>query len=145
MERDGDMKNRIVHRASDSAGVERLGPYAIAALLSDAEESAGTVYRVRIEANEHTATSYHKIAEEFYFVLNGTGTAILDGKSYTLKPGDFLRLPPGTKHAFVTEADGLEMLDIHVPGCRPAKDTYFVEPSDSAGRTAQKPKNPQPG
>ena len=121
------MKNRIVHRRSDSARVERLGPYAIEALLTEAEEGAATVYRVRVEANERTDTSYHKVAEEFYFVLNGSGTAILDGEPYALESGDFLRLPPGTRHSFVTEGEALEMLDIHVPGCRPKRDTYFVE------------------
>ena len=128
------MRNRIVHRPSDSTRVERLGPYAIESLLTEAEEAAATVYRVRVEANERTGTSYHKVAEEFYFVLSGGGTAILDGEPYTLKPGDFLRLPPGTRHSFVTEGEALEMLDIHVPGCRPTKDTYFVEPWDSSGR-----------
>ncbi|MCH2129661.1 MAG: cupin domain-containing protein [Pirellulaceae bacterium] len=118
----------IVHRSSGNASaVEQFGPYKIEALLSETEEVSGTVYRVFVDANQTTRTSYHQIAEEFYFVLSGVGTAILDGSQYPIKPGDFLRLPPGTRHAFVTLDEPLEMLDIHVPGSRPGRDAYFVE------------------
>ena len=122
-----DLTNKLIHRSSGlSNSRQELGPYKIEALLTEAEEAAGTAYRVRIEANQHTDASFHLVAEEFYFVLSGTATAILDGTSVAIKPGDFLRLPPGTKHAFVTLDEPLEMLDIHIPGCRPGRDTYFA-------------------
>ena len=122
-----DMRQQLIHRTSGSStNVQQFGPYQIEALLTEQEEAAATVYRVRVEANQHTSTSYHNIAEEFYFVLSGSATAILDGSPQPLKPGDFLRLPPGTRHAFVTQDAPLEMLDMHVPGCRPGRDTYFV-------------------
>jgi mannose-6-phosphate isomerase-like protein (cupin superfamily) len=118
----------IVHRSSgDQERTEALGPYRIEALLTEAEEGAGTVYRVRIEPHQKTTISYHRIAEEYYFVLSGAGTAILNGEPRPLAAGDFLRLPPGTRHGFVTGDAPLEMLDIHTPGCRPRRDTYFVE------------------
>ena len=123
-----DMKKQLIHRSSGlPTNFQEFGPYKIEPLLTETEEAAATVYRVRVEANERTATSFHEVAEEFYFVLSGTATAILDGSSQALKPGDFLRLPPGTRHAFITQNAPLEMLDIHVPGCRPGRDTYFVE------------------
>jgi mannose-6-phosphate isomerase-like protein (cupin superfamily) len=121
------MTMEIVHSHSgDPARTECLGPYQIEALLTEAEEAAGTVYRVRIEPHQRTTISYHRIAEEYYFVLSGAGTAILNGEARPLAAGDFLRLPPGTTHAFVTGETALEMLDIHTPGCRPRRDTYFV-------------------
>jgi mannose-6-phosphate isomerase-like protein (cupin superfamily) len=107
--------------------VQRLGVYAIEALIDAAEERAGTVWRVRIEPNQRTRISYHQIAEEYYFILSGSGTALIDGRPQPLRPGDFLRLPPGTRHGFLTAAEPLEMLDIHTPGCWPERDTYFVE------------------
>ncbi len=126
------MKQQLIHRASGvSANVQQFGPYQIEPLVTEQEEAAATVYRVRVEANQATSTSYHSMAEEFYFVLAGTATAILDGSPQFLKAGDFLRLPPGTRHAFVTQDDPLEMLDMHVPGCRPGKDTHFVEETNS--------------
>jgi mannose-6-phosphate isomerase-like protein (cupin superfamily) len=118
----------VIHRQSGlDAHTERLGPYRIEALLSEAEEGAGTVYRVRIEPHQRTSVSYHRVAEEYYFVLAGGGVAILDGRAYPLAAGDFLRLPPGTTHGFVTADEGLDLLEIHTPGCRPDRDVYFVD------------------
>jgi len=118
----------LIHRPSGDPGqAQQLGPYQIEALLAPAEEGAGTVYRVRIAPGQCTSVSYHRVAEEYYFVLAGRGTALLDGKPYPLRAGDFLRLPPGTTHGFATEDEPLEMLDIHTPGCRPDRDTYFVD------------------
>ncbi|HSJ03943.1 MAG TPA: cupin domain-containing protein [Verrucomicrobium sp.] len=111
---------------SPAAPAQKLGPYEIQALIPREAEGAGTAYRVRIEPHQTTSVSYHKIAEEFYYVLSGRGTAILNGQIYPLETGDFLRLPPGTTHGFVTEAEELVMLDIHTPGSRPDHDVYFV-------------------
>lgn len=119
---------QLIHRASGDPGrQQQLGPYRIETLLDEHEEAAGTVYRVRIAPRQRTATSYHRIAEEYYFVLAGSGTAYLDGEPHPLRAGDFLRLPPGTRHAFETGEEPLEMLDIHTPGSRPDRDVYFVE------------------
>lgn len=111
---------------SPAAPAEKLGPYEIQALIPREAEGAGTAYRVRIEPNQTTSVSYHKIAEEFYYVLSGSGTAILNGQAHPLETGDFLRLPPGTTHGFVTGGEALVMLDIHTPGSRPDRDVYFV-------------------
>lgn len=125
---------RLLHRASgDPARVRRLGPYAIETLIDPAEEGAATCYRVTIAPNERTRVSYHRIAEEFYFVLSGRGTAVLDGREQTLAPGDLLRLPPGTTHGFVTAAEPLELLNIHAPGCRPDHDVYFADGAPPPG------------
>ncbi len=117
----------LIHRPSNNpAQVVRLGPYAIQPLLSREETAAASAYRVRIEAHQTTAVSFHKQAEEFYFVLAGSGSAVLNGKTHALQAGDFLRLPPGATHGFTAGPDGLEMLDFHTPGCFPDHDTYFV-------------------
>ena len=117
----------ILHvRAVDGGERRRLGPYEIESLIPLEPEGAGTVYRVRIEPHQQTAVSYHKVAEEYYYVLEGAGMAILDGVECPLAVGDFLRLPPGTTHGFVTSALPLVMLDIHSPGSRPDRDVYFA-------------------
>ena len=116
----------IIHRRGEAGRGERLGPYHIEALIREGEEGAATAYRVRIEPHARTSVSYHRVAEEFYYVLSGRGVAVLDGKDYPLAPGDFLRLPPGTTHGFVTGDEALEMLDVHAPGCRPDRDVYFI-------------------
>lgn len=119
----------ILHRRAVDAkpgDVQRLGPYEIESLIPLKDEVAGTAYRVRIEAQSRTSVSYHKLAEEYYYVLSGNGTAVLDGIEYELSAGDFLRLPPGTTHGFITRDEALVMLDIHTPGSRPDRDVYFV-------------------
>lgn len=122
-------RTSLIHRRSGAPDrVQQLGPYAIESLIDPGEEGAGTVYRVRIAPHSTTSISFHRIAEEYYFVLAGSGTALLDGREHPLKAGDFLRLPPGTRHGFVTGGDELVMLDIHTPGCRPDRDTFFVGP-----------------
>ncbi len=117
----------IVHRQSgDPNRIQQLGPYRLETLLDPEEEGTGIVHRVYVASRERTSVSYHKIAEEFYFVMSGSGTAILDGREYRLATGDFLRLPPGTTHGFVTGDEPLDMLNIQTPGCRPDRDVYFV-------------------
>src|SRR5208283_1135249 len=113
----------LIHRASgDLSRSQKLGPYIIETLVDEPEEGAATVYRVRIEPLQRTNVSYHRLAEEFYYVLSGCGTALLDGKEHRLNSGDFLRLPPGTTHGFITADQTLEMLNIHTPGSRPNRD-----------------------
>ncbi len=113
-----------------------MGPYVIEGFLERAEQVTQTVWRVRIEPHQVTAISYHKAAEETYFVLSGRGVAVLDGRRYELEKGDFLRLPAGTRHGFITGEEGLEMLDVHAPGCWPDHDTFCegaVPPGFSGG------------
>ena len=135
----------LIHRKSgDPARQQHLGPYVIEDLLTEAEEGAGTVYRVRIEPGCRTSVSYHRRAEEYYYVLSGSGKAFLGGREYELAAGDFLRLPPGTTHAFLTADEPLEMLNVHTPGCRPDRDVYFVD-EVPRGFTAPPPGQPSSG
>gem|GEM_PF-381980 len=102
-----------------STNIQQLGPYGIETLIELSEEGKTTAYRVHIQPNSKTSTSYHQVAEELYYVLSGSGIAFLNGKPFELKPGIFMRLPPGTWHAFEAFAEGLDMLDVHSPGAGP--------------------------
>ena len=118
----------ILHRSlyAPTATPLQLGPYGITSLIDPGETGAFTAYHVSIAPHQTTSISYHKISEEIYYVLSGSGTAILNGAPVNLRPGDFLRLPPGTTHGFITHAETLTMLDLHSPGSRPDHDVYFV-------------------
>ena len=117
---------QLLHLTEEQGGEKsQLGPYFIESLIPRAEESALTAYRVRIAPHSTTSVSYHKVAEELYYVLSGEGVALLNGEPHPLRIGDFLRLPPGTRHGFVTQAEELVMLDIHSPGSRPDRDVFF--------------------
>lgn len=113
--------------SGESKNIHQLGPYGIESLITVGAESSMTAYRVRVEAGRMTSTSFHKVAEELYYVLSGSGKAYLNHAPYDLKAGVFLRLPPGTWHAFEAGPDGLDMLDIHAPGCRPDRDVFFPD------------------
>ena len=119
---------RLIHtHADDASGTkQQLGPYEIESLIPPEDEAACTAYRVRIGPHQTTAVSYHKVAEELYCVLSGRGTAVLNGEPHELRAGDFLRLPPGTTHGFITQDEPLVMLDVHAPGSRPDHDVFFV-------------------
>ncbi|MDB6074497.1 MAG: hypothetical protein JWO89_2137 [Verrucomicrobiaceae bacterium] len=122
------MPLRLIHVPADAplSAPQKLGPYEIESLIPLEDEGMGTAYRVRIEPHSTTSVSYHKLAEELYYVLSGSGEAVLNDKRHELKTGDFLRLPPGTTHSFITGEEPLVMLDVHSPGSRPDRDVYFV-------------------
>ena len=119
---------RILHVSEDAplSAPEQLGPYRIESLVPTEDEAALTAYRVRIEPHSETSISYHRVAEEVYYVLSGRAVAVLDGEPREVRAGDFLRLPPGTTHGFRSGAEALVMLDLHTPGSRPDRDVYFV-------------------
>ena len=107
-------------------GALALGPYQLRPLILREEQGATTAWRVQIEPGAVTPASYHARSEELYLVTAGGGKVWLNGEEFQLKIGTFLRLPPGTTHAFAAGPDGLEMLDIHTPGCWPDHDTFFM-------------------
>jgi mannose-6-phosphate isomerase-like protein (cupin superfamily) len=56
-----------------------------------------------------------------------------------LRAGDFLRLPPGTTHGFVTTEEELVMLDVHAPGSRTDRDVYFLDSGPEGFGVSQAP------
>lgn len=115
----------IVRMPGETPADRTLGPYHLEPLIRREEEGGLTAWHVRLDPGAVTPTSFHKVAEEAYFVLSGIGTAWLDGEPHPLEPGVFLRLPPGTRHSFTAGDGGLTLLDLHVPGCWPDRDTHF--------------------
>jgi mannose-6-phosphate isomerase-like protein (cupin superfamily) len=118
---------RIIHVSAEQAAQTRqaLGPYELETLVDRASHGSLTAYRVRIAPHAATATSFHRVSEEAYYVLSGEGTALINGAPMPLKAGDFLRLPPMTRHAFINGHSALVMLDVHTPGSYPDLDVEF--------------------
>lgn len=57
----------------------------------------------------------HKKNEEIYAVLDGKGSAVIDGKTVELKAGDWLRIAPPAKRQFFAAADeGIRYICIQV-------------------------------
>jgi mannose-6-phosphate isomerase-like protein (cupin superfamily) len=86
---------------------------------------AAWVHAVDIDgAKEH----YHKRAVELYYVLDGSGTVVLDGVEHAVRKGSLLHIPPGVVHG----ARGrMRILVIGIPDVRD-DDLYYPESASSA-------------
>ena len=56
-----------------------------------------------------TERHYHKLSEEFYFILEGAGTMEIDGETREVTSGDAILIPPGAWHT-ITAAEELRFL-----------------------------------
>lgn len=45
-----------------------------------------------------TDAHYHPLSEEIYFILEGEATMYLGERSFTIRPGDAIAIPPGVVH-----------------------------------------------
>ena len=71
----------------------------------------------------HTQRHYHKLSEEFYFILEGAGEMEIDGEMRSVGPGDAILIPPGAWHE-ITAAAGMRFLCCCAPPYS-HEDTYF--------------------
>jgi mannose-6-phosphate isomerase-like protein (cupin superfamily) len=51
-----------------------------------------------IPVGQPTQRHYHKLSEEFYFILEGTGTMEINGEERQVQPGDAILISPGAWH-----------------------------------------------
>ena len=58
----------------------------------------------------------HRGADQWLFVVRGTGTARINGKRYALRPGTLLLIEHGDVHEIAATGRGrLETLNVYVP------------------------------
>ena len=77
----------------------------------------------RVPAGSATERHYHKLAEEFYFILEGSGSMKIDGEEAEVGTGDCVLVPPGAWHTIAAKAD-LRFLCCCAPPYA-HEDTYF--------------------
>ena len=70
-----------------------------------------------------TQRHYHKLSEEFYFILEGHGTMEIDGEERPVSPGDAILIPPGAWHQ-ITASQTLRFLCCCAPPYS-HEDTFF--------------------
>ncbi len=58
-----------------------------------------------LPTGQATDRHYHKLSEEIYFLLAGTGTMEIDGEERQVHPGDAILIPPGTYHQITATQD----------------------------------------
>ena len=78
----------------------------------------------QVPAGTSTQRHYHRIAEEFYFILAGTGAMEIDGATRTVGPGDAILIPPGAWHT-IAARETLRFLCCCAPPYA-HDDTYFA-------------------
>ena len=52
----------------------------------------------RVPASGETQQHYHKLSEEFYYILEGSGEIEIDGAKAQVGPGDAILIPAGAWH-----------------------------------------------
>ena len=78
----------------------------------------------RVPAGTATQRHYHRLAEEFYFILEGAGEMEIDGETRDVKPGDAILIPAGAWHT-ITARETLRFLCCCAPPYA-HEDTYFA-------------------
>jgi mannose-6-phosphate isomerase-like protein (cupin superfamily) len=77
----------------------------------------------QVPAGGATERHYHKLSEEFYFILEGKGIMEVNGETRTVGVGDCVLIPPGAWHTIRAE-DDLRFLCCCAPPYA-HEDTYF--------------------
>ena len=77
----------------------------------------------RVPAGAATQRHYHRLAEEFYFILEGRGEMEIDGATRAVGIGDGILIPPGAWHT-IAAVEPLRFLCCCAPPYS-HEDTYF--------------------
>lgn len=91
--------------------------------LSNAPVANQSLAEATVPTGTATERHYHKLSEEFYFILEGKGLMEVDGTEREVGPGDAILIPPGAWHQ-ITASEEMRFLCC----CAPAyahEDTYF--------------------
>lgn len=71
--------------------------------LSNAPVEQQSLAEACLPAGAATDRHYHKLSEEFYFVLEGEGEMEIDGERARVGPGDAVLIPAGAWHRIRAE------------------------------------------
>ena len=71
-----------------------------------------TVKIITVNPNSQLSYQYHKQRTEFWRIISGSATVILDDKEIPVSAGDDVRIPQGTKHRILTADDSCVFLEI---------------------------------
>jgi mannose-6-phosphate isomerase-like protein (cupin superfamily) len=77
----------------------------------------------QVPAKGATQRHFHKLSEEFYFILEGSGRMEIDGEWREVGPGDAILIPAGAWHT-ITALEPLRFLCCCAPPYA-HEDTYF--------------------
>ncbi len=78
-------------------------------LIEAKEGAAAEVHHVEID---HAKLHYHKQTDEFYYIIDGQGTMIVDDEEFELHKGIVVYIPRGSKHKAIGK---MTILTICIP------------------------------
>lgn len=99
--------------------------------VAKGDQKAGFTLKQMVKTPEYTAGAIsvkdeikmhvHRDGNHVIYIVSGGGTATLDGKPVTLKPGMILHIPKGSTHNIKAEGGELTIMDFAHPPFDPAK------------------------
>lgn len=92
--------------------------------LSNAPVSRQSLAEASIPAGGATERHYHRLSEEFYYLLEGRGVMEIDGGEREVGPGDAILIPAGAWHT-IRALEPLRFLCCCAPPYA-HEDTYFA-------------------
>lgn len=83
---------------------------------------------IEIPPGKSSLKHFHPVAEESYYILSGTAWITLDDKTYTLKPGQSIAIPPQSTHQIGNNGEEqLTFLAICAPGWTPDNSVFLED------------------
>jgi mannose-6-phosphate isomerase-like protein (cupin superfamily) len=73
---------------------------------SNAPVANQSLAEATIATGEATVRHHHRIAEEIYYLIEGTGEMEIDGEVTAVGAGDAILIPPGAWHRIRATGDG---------------------------------------
>ena len=92
--------------------------------LTNAPVKNQSLAEANIPVGRPTERHFHKLSEEFYFILEGTGVMEIDGENQIVRTGDGIHIPAGAWHQ-ITATENLRLLCCCAPPYS-HDDTYFA-------------------
>jgi mannose-6-phosphate isomerase-like protein (cupin superfamily) len=92
-----------------------------------------------IEAGEDVGEEVHPDTDQFFRVDEGSGEAMIDGKTYALKDGDAIVIPAGSKHNITAGDEGIKMYTIYAPPHHKDKVIHKTKEDAEADKTDEPP------
>jgi mannose-6-phosphate isomerase-like protein (cupin superfamily) len=99
---------RLLFPAEAEPRTETCGP--IRPLIEEKDGAAGEVHHVEID---NAKLDYHKKTDEFYDIIGGRGTMVLDDGEIELRPGVVVYVPRGVRHKAIGK---LTVLTVYIHG-----------------------------
>src|SRR5215211_3841061 len=91
--------------------------------LTNAPVQNQSLADARVPAGTATQRHYHRLTEEFYFILEGSGSMEIDQERREVKVGDCILIPAGSWHT-ISASEDLRFLCCCAPPYA-HEDTYF--------------------